>query len=108
RGSKPACGSPRLFAACHVLPRLPAPRHPPRALPRLASPLSMLHSRSLRTSTGEREASGGPRRPGAEHKAEPALSHTCFPRRSTCFHNDTGTLSLGRASACPTPTLVVK
>ncbi len=31
-GSKPACGSPRLIAACHVLHRLPAPRHPPCAL----------------------------------------------------------------------------
>ena len=31
-GSKPACGSPRLFAACHVLLRLLVPRHPPCAL----------------------------------------------------------------------------
>ena len=31
-GSKPACGSPRLFAAYHVLLRLLAPRHPPYAL----------------------------------------------------------------------------
>jgi hypothetical protein len=31
-GSKPACGSPRLFAACHVLHRLLAPRHPLYAL----------------------------------------------------------------------------
>ena len=31
-GSQPACGSPWLFAACHVLHRLPAPRHPPCAL----------------------------------------------------------------------------
>src|SRR5260370_38244920 len=30
--SKPACGSPRLIAACHVLVRLLAPRHPPYAL----------------------------------------------------------------------------
>ena len=36
-GSKPACGSPRLFAACHVLPRRLVPRHPPRALVRLIS-----------------------------------------------------------------------
>src|SRR5258708_3010335 len=28
----PACGSPRLFAACHVLHRLLLPRHPPCAL----------------------------------------------------------------------------
>jgi hypothetical protein len=32
RGSRPACGSPRLFAACHALPRFLAPRHPPSAL----------------------------------------------------------------------------
>ncbi len=31
-GSKPACGSPRLIAACHVLHRLLVPRHPPCAL----------------------------------------------------------------------------
>ena len=31
-GSKPARGSPRLFAACHVLHRLLVPRHPPNAL----------------------------------------------------------------------------
>ena len=31
-GSKPARGSPRLIAACHVLHRLLAPRHPPDAL----------------------------------------------------------------------------
>ncbi len=31
-GSMPACGSPGLIAACHVLPRLLLPRHPPCAL----------------------------------------------------------------------------
>jgi hypothetical protein len=31
-GSKPACGSPGLIAACYVLRRLSAPRHPPSAL----------------------------------------------------------------------------
>ena len=31
-GSRPACGSPWLIAACYVLPRLSAPRHPPCAL----------------------------------------------------------------------------
>jgi hypothetical protein len=30
--SQPVCGSLRLIAACHVLHRLPAPRHPPSAL----------------------------------------------------------------------------
>ena len=37
-GSKPACGSPRLIAACHVLLRLPTPRHPPCALSSLTLP----------------------------------------------------------------------
>jgi hypothetical protein len=31
-GSTPVCGSPWLFAAYHVLPRLREPRHPPYAL----------------------------------------------------------------------------
>lgn len=34
-GSKPACGSPWLFAACHVLHRRLVPGHPPYALVRL-------------------------------------------------------------------------
>src|SRR6202161_26126 len=36
-GSKPARGSPWLFAACHVLHRLLVPRHPPNALIALIS-----------------------------------------------------------------------
>ena len=32
RGSEGMCPSPRLIAACHVLRRLPVPRHPPCAL----------------------------------------------------------------------------
>ena len=35
-GSSPACGSPRLFAAYHVLRRGRQPRHPPSTLGRLA------------------------------------------------------------------------
>ena len=35
RGSKRICRSPRLIAACHVLLRLPVPRHSPCALLRL-------------------------------------------------------------------------
>ena len=35
RGSMLICSSPRLFAACHVLRRLPMPRHSPSALLRL-------------------------------------------------------------------------
>jgi hypothetical protein len=56
-GSKPACGSPRLIAACHVLLRLLLPRHPPCALSSLtikfarhtaARPLSKLSFRAKR------------------------------------------------------------
>jgi hypothetical protein len=36
-GSLPACGSPRLIAACHVLLRLLLPRHPPCALSSLTT-----------------------------------------------------------------------
>ena len=36
-GSTPVCGSPKLIAACHVLHRLLAPRHPPYALSSLTS-----------------------------------------------------------------------
>ena len=36
RGSKDMCSSPRLFAACRVLHRLPAPGHPPWTCIRLA------------------------------------------------------------------------
>ena len=38
----PACGSPRLIAACHVLHRFPAPRHPPFALSSLTTIWSTL------------------------------------------------------------------
>jgi hypothetical protein len=50
-GSKPACGSPRLIAACHVLHRLLAPRHPPYALSsliiKLTQSVSSFRSKSL-------------------------------------------------------------
>jgi hypothetical protein len=41
-GSKPACGSPKLNAACHALHRLQMPRHPPCALSNLA--VAKLHN----------------------------------------------------------------
>src|ERR1041385_6091481 len=39
-GSKGACPSPQLFAACHVLHRLEVPRHPPCALSSLTVKLT--------------------------------------------------------------------
>jgi hypothetical protein len=41
-GSKPACGSPGLIAACHVLHRLLAPRHSPYALSSLTIKLTQV------------------------------------------------------------------
>src|SRR4029079_8820333 len=38
-GSQPVSGSPKLFAAVHVLHRLSSPRHPPCALCSLTVPL---------------------------------------------------------------------
>src|SRR5262252_8558843 len=39
-GSRDACSSPQLFAACHVLHRLEVPRHPPCALSSLTVKLT--------------------------------------------------------------------
>ncbi len=45
-GSTPVCGSPKLIAACHVLHRLLAPRHPPYALSSLTfNPRNRCHRR---------------------------------------------------------------
>ena len=50
-GSKPARGSPRLFAACHVLHRLLAPRHPPDALAFLGPHQRQPHHNPTRSTT---------------------------------------------------------
>ena len=42
-GSKVACASPKLFAACHALHRPLVPRHPPCALCTLTSLISFIH-----------------------------------------------------------------
>ena len=49
-GSKPACGSPRLIAACHVLHRLLLPRHPPCALSSLTTKFTQHTQRSSQLS----------------------------------------------------------
>ncbi len=55
-GSKPARGSPWLFAACHVLHRLLVPRHPPNALIALDTKATALQKRP----------------PGSHHAQEPS------------------------------------
>ena len=51
-GSKPACGSPRLIAACHVFHRRLLPRHPPCAL----SSLTIKFTRHIPDHSGTRRA----------------------------------------------------
>jgi hypothetical protein len=64
-GSKPACGSPKLFAACHVLPRRSVPRHPPCALIRLTSTLLPLVSTLVTSSVSLTYSPEHPDTPGA-------------------------------------------
>ena len=65
-GSKLARSSPKLFAACHVLHRLLAPRHPPDAL------------RCLRDRPRPEQGQGGsedPPRPAPEHVSAKTTRH---------------------------------
>ena len=75
-GSKPARGSPRLFAACRVLPRLLAPRHPPGALlfPR-HPPAASARARA------KKARARAPAEEGAHTHAVQAGRHACLPRR---------------------------
>ena len=89
-GSTPARGSPWLFAACHVLHRLLAPRHPPNALLILKNP-SCSHTTSLAQDPSNKasvsrpsvvrgepqNASARSRRIGSNH------THTSHPRTHT-------------------------
>ena len=80
-GSKPARGSPGLVAACRVLHRLSAPRHPPGALLSLAPPrrprrrgraprpLSKPTNNDKRNTTGTARVAA----PGARHTPHVAL-----------------------------------
>ena len=47
-GSKFACNSPKLFAACHVLHRLYAPRYPPNALKTFDLSTYVMHRSQIR------------------------------------------------------------
>src|SRR5207245_4132219 len=59
-GSMPACGSPRLIAACHVLHRLLLPRHPPCALSSLTIKFTRHTAASLPPSSFRRPPSAKP------------------------------------------------
>ena len=108
-GSKAACASPGIFAACRVLHRLPEPRHPPCALSFFLR-LNRLERHYPQGQGGGRPPSAPPRqtcrgrRNYADAKkkaaariltvytldtfsAEPSSSRTKEPRLSLLFHN---------------------
>ena len=70
-GSKPACGSPRLIAACHVLHRRLLPRHPPCALSSL----------TIKFTQHTRIASITPRKLYSATLAPRTLRHGCLQRQ---------------------------
>ena len=75
-GSTPARGSPRLFAACHVLPRLLAPRHPPDALVSLDPPAA---TAPLTASRSSPTRSRGDPDPAARAHGARAAKKKCGP-----------------------------
>ena len=95
RGSQPACGSPRLIAACHALHRFLAPRHPPSALSSLTTERSVVFGLRRRSGFSRisyavfKEPPGREWRPGIElhtlvemtgfEPATPCLQSRCSP-----------------------------
>src|SRR5690606_12902151 len=71
--------SPKLFAAVHVLHRLLAPRHPPRALRSLT--VSLRHVSSPRRPAGHRSR----REQGSNQELEPASLPATLDDASTCI-----------------------
>ncbi len=67
-GSTLVCSSPKLIAACHVLHRLLAPRHPPYALSSLTTTRKLAHSKDQERwpapPVARRRVSGPLRTPG--------------------------------------------
>lgn len=70
-GSTPACGSPKLIAACHVLHRRSKPRHPPSALRSLTT-----ENFSARQCSCQRATLTAPLRTGARETGSPQASWT--------------------------------
>ncbi len=77
-GSKPACGSPRLFAACHVLHRLLAPRHPPYALSSLIIKLTQYVVRQGAMQAGRSKVRPLQRSPRRLYRSFPLARPPCF------------------------------
>src|SRR3954447_26146855 len=84
-GSTPARGSPKIFAACHVLLRLLAPRHPPDALLLLKTHRAHTRQASHRTHpTRVSPQASVVRGEPQTHQPAPAgsdpITHTSHPR----------------------------
>jgi hypothetical protein len=103
-GSKPACGSPGLIAACHVLHRLLAPRHPPHALSSLTIKLTQhVVPARLQTPAGARaraEYADKLAFPQCSTRAELAVLRHAIPCRSASRIASLIQLSKNR---CPAP-----
>jgi len=90
-GSTPACGSPKLIAAGHVLHRLLAPRHPPYALSSLTTKLTQPlwnaspHTSEVRTGAQPRPVRAGQTTKQALQRAELSLQICALSRPSRCF-----------------------
>ena len=117
-GSKPARGSPRLFAACHVLHRLLAPRHPPDALaflhPRQPPPQTAPHQACGLAGTPpagaqrrrrEKVRGGGRRRriPTTTTKGRPCEERPAYPCQMTSRPQDGKTNKKAGTSTCRCP-----
>jgi hypothetical protein len=83
-GSKPARGSPGLVAACHVLHRLLAPRHPPDALAFLDPPQRQPRHAPQRAGPGDRH--GWAKATTYKKHTHAFSTHAPDGRRRACVH----------------------
>ena len=83
-GSKPVCGSPRLIAACHVLHRFSAPRHPPSTLSSLTIKYLRRESFSFTRLSCQRSRSPRIKKPLTSRKE---LSHPRQPDQSSTLRS---------------------
>jgi hypothetical protein len=84
-GSKPARGSPWLFAACHVLHRLLVPRHPPNALIALENPprTSTIQPKASQPQATDDRAAGRIRIHRRQNRRTPLSTFTHTPLNPT-------------------------
>jgi hypothetical protein len=82
-GSMPVCGSPRLIAACHVLHRFSAPRHPPSTLSSLTIKYLKRESFSFTRLSCQRSRSPRIKKPSEPVRSESFLIRA-VPTSSSC------------------------